>query len=75
MSKNDIYVQFVCLGRGKNVIHLKLLKALYGYVKSELLWYELFTTILQDFGFELNQYYECVAKTLYTKKIHYSMAC
>jgi hypothetical protein len=42
-------------------MYLQLLKALYGCVKSALLWYELFTGTLQKMGFVLNEYDPCVA--------------
>ena len=35
---NDAYVNVVHLERGKKMMYLRLLKALYGYVKSALLW-------------------------------------
>ena len=31
-----------------------ILKAIYGMIKSALLWYDLFYTILSDLGFKLN---------------------
>jgi hypothetical protein len=41
---------------------VELLKALYGCMKSALLWYNLFTTALKNLGFELNPPYNlCVA--------------
>ena len=46
---------------GKKVMYLRLKKALYGCVKSALLWYDLFTGTLQEMGFELNPYDTCVA--------------
>jgi hypothetical protein len=55
------YVQYVCYERGKKVLYLKLLKALYGCVKSALPWYKLFSGELQGMGFELNPYNTCVA--------------
>jgi len=45
------YKKFVTYEHGKKVLYLRLLKALYGYVKSALLWYELFTGTLQGMGF------------------------
>jgi hypothetical protein len=50
------YEQFVTHENGKKVLYLQLLKALYGCVKSALLWYELFTGTLQQLGFVLNEY-------------------
>jgi hypothetical protein len=40
---NDEYRKFVCIEHGKKVLYLKLLKALYGYVQSALLWYTSFS--------------------------------
>jgi hypothetical protein len=55
------YKTFVCYEKGRKVLYLKLLKALYGCVKSSLLWYELFSSKLRGMGFELNQYNTCIA--------------
>ena len=43
------------------VIYVKLVKAIYGCVKSALLWYELFTKSLKSMGFRLNPYDPCTA--------------
>jgi hypothetical protein len=58
------YTKFVCYEHGKKVLCLQLLKALYGCVKSALLWYELFSRTLQGVGFELNPYDTCVANKM-----------
>ena len=42
---------------------LQLKKALYGCIKSALLWYHLFHDTLHDLGFILNPYDPCVANT------------
>jgi hypothetical protein len=65
---NDEYKLYVCYENGKKVLYLKLLKALYGCVKSALLWYELFSGTLQGMGFELNPYDTCVANKLINGK-------
>jgi hypothetical protein len=52
---------FVITENGKKVLYLQLLKALYGCVRSALLWYELFSGTLKEMGFELNPYDPCVA--------------
>ena len=52
----------------KKILYLRLLKALYGCVKSALLWYELFSTTLKDMGFVLNPYDECVANKMVNGK-------
>ena len=61
---NGEYEEFVCIENGKRVLYLRLLKALYGCVKSALLWYELFSSTLKDMGFKLNPYDECVANKI-----------
>jgi len=61
---NPKYAPFVVIKSGKRVLYLRLLKALYGCVKSALLWYELFTETLIGMGFELNPYDPCVANSM-----------
>jgi Reverse transcriptase (RNA-dependent DNA polymerase) len=61
---NDKYSAYVAQEYGKSVLYLQLMKALYGCVRSALLWYELFTSTLQTMGFELNPYDLCVANKI-----------
>jgi hypothetical protein len=65
---SEHYEQFVTYENGKKVLYLQLLKALYGCVKSALLWYELFTGTLQKLGFVLNDYDPCVANMVINEK-------
>jgi hypothetical protein len=65
---NDKYEKFVTIENGKKVLYLRLLKALYGCVRSALLWYELFSSTLQEMGFELNSYDPCVANKVINGK-------
>lgn len=58
------YILFVTMEGDKKVLYLKLLKALYGSVKSALLWYVLFTGTLKGAGFKLNPYTACVANRM-----------
>ena len=68
-SVHEKYKQFVILSNGKKAIYLCLNKALYGCVKSALLWYKLFTKTLKGMGFKLNPYDPCVAnKTINGKQ-------
>ncbi len=53
---NNKYKKIVTSKSGKEVLYVRLAKALYGYVKSALLWYELFTSVLKKYGFVLNPY-------------------
>ena len=43
------------------VLYVRLVKAIYGCVKSALIWYNLFTSTLQEMGFALNPYDPCIA--------------
>jgi hypothetical protein len=52
---------FVDTEHNRQVLYLRLDKALYGCVRSALLWYRLFTDTLAGMGFELNPYDTCVA--------------
>ena len=55
-NANPTYEQFVTNENGRKTLFLQLKKALYGCVKSTLLWYRLFCDTLQDLGFTLNPY-------------------
>ena len=56
--------------KGRRVKHLyvRVLRALYGCIESAMLWYELFSSTLQDMGFKLNPYDKCVANKLINGK-------
>ncbi|CAJ1959903.1 unnamed protein product [Cylindrotheca closterium] len=53
--------EFVTVVKGKKVLYVQLDRALYGCVKSSMLWYELYSETLMDMGFKLNPYDLCVA--------------
>ena len=60
---NEKYKKFVVVEGNSRVLYVKLIKAIYGCVKSALLvWYELFTKSLKGMGFVLNPYDPCNAK-------------
>ncbi len=56
-----IYQQYVMLEKGRSVLYLQLQKALYGMMKSALLFYRKLVSELQEMGFEINPYDPCVA--------------
>ena len=58
---DPIYKEYITVENGKEVLYVQLLKALYGCIKSALLWYMLFTSVLKDMGFVLNPVDPCVA--------------
>ena len=61
---NEKYRPFVVMGHEKKSLYVQLKKALYGCVKSALLWYELFSNTLKEMGFTLNPYDPCVANMM-----------
>ena len=65
---DESYKAFVTYKKGKKVLYLQLLKALYGCLRSALLWYELYSTKLQKMGFALNPYDTCVANKIINGK-------
>ena len=60
---NPSHKRHVVLEGGVKVLYVRLVKALYGCVKSALLWYELFSGTLQKMGFTLNPYDSCIANS------------
>ena len=65
---NPEYRKYIMWERGKKVLYLQLIKALYGCIKSALLWYECFTKCLLNIGFKLNKYDPCVANKMINGK-------
>ena len=65
---NEGYKDYVTVEKGKKVLYLQLLKALYGCLRSALLWYELYSNKLKKMGFELNPYDICVANKMVNGK-------
>ena len=56
------YRDYVIRGKnGRKILLMKLNKALYGCMKSAIIWYETFVTTPKDLGFKLNPYDPCVA--------------
>jgi hypothetical protein len=58
---NPENVKNTTVENGTKVLYVRLIKAIYGCVKSALLWYDLFHGHLKDMGFALNPYDSCVA--------------
>ena len=58
---NPAYKPFVRNEKGKKVLYLRILQALYGCIESALLWYQLYSSTLERMGFKINPYDRCVA--------------
>ena len=65
---NPTHLPFVVVEKGVKTLYVKLIKAIYGCVKSTLLWYEIFHSSLKEMGFILNPYDPCVANCLINRK-------
>ncbi len=59
-----MYRQYVVLEKGRPVLYLRLQKALYGMMKSALLFYRKLVSELKEMGFEINPYDPCVANKM-----------
>ena len=61
---NPSHTKHVVLAEGKTkVLNVRLVKALYGCVKSALLRYKMCSGTLKGIGFELNPYNLCIANS------------
>ncbi len=56
-----LYRKYVVIKKGHSVLYLRLQKALYGMMKSALLFYRKLFAELRNMGFEINPYNPCVA--------------
>ena len=43
---------------------MKVVRAIYGYIQSALMCYDLYTNKLKDMGFEINPYDKCIANKM-----------
>jgi hypothetical protein len=59
-----LYRQYIVLEKGRSILHLQLKKALYGMMKSALLFNKKLVAKLQDMGFEINPYNPCIANKM-----------
>jgi hypothetical protein len=59
-----MYRQYVVLEKGRSVLYLQLQKAMYGMMKSALLFYRKLVSELKKMGFDINPYDPCVANKI-----------
>ena len=64
----EVYKKFVILENGKKVLHVQVLKALYGMLVAALLWYKRLRDDLEEIGFVFNPYDPCVANRMIRDK-------
>ena len=66
----ELYSQFVVMENKKVVLYVELLKALYGCLRSALLFYRKLLNDLQEQGYTLNPYDPCVVNKIIDNNIH-----
>ncbi len=59
-----LYRKYLVDKKGKKVPYLRLQKALYGIMKSALLFYQKLVLELKSMGFVFNQYDPCIANKI-----------
>ena len=66
MAKTDpkLYRKYLTDEKGKKVLYVRLQKALYGMMKSALLFYRKLISELKGMGFEVNPYDPCVVNKM-----------
>jgi hypothetical protein len=66
MAKMDpkLYRKYLVNKKGKKVLYLHLQKALYGVMKSALLFYQKLVSELKSMGFGVNPYDPCIANKI-----------
>ena len=65
---NPKYNQHVRFKDGSKTLYLRILKEIYGIIESDLMWYELYMSVLNYMGFQLNPYRMCVENKDINKK-------
>ena len=49
---NTQYKQHIRFKDGRKIFYLRILRAIYGVIKPDTLWYELYVSILKDMGIQ-----------------------
>ena len=60
----EIYEEYVVYEKGKKVLYVQLLKALYGMMKASVLYYKKFRKDIEEIGYEVNPYDICIANKM-----------
>ena len=65
---NPELVEDIRMENGEKLLYLRIVKALYGWIESSLLWYNLFLDKLTKLCFKVNTYNRCVASKMVNGK-------
>ena len=58
---NFKYKQHVRFKGGRKTFFLRIIKEISWMIKSSILWYKLYVSVLKEMGFQINPYDMCVA--------------
>ena len=61
---SNMYGPHVVYERGRKVVYVQVLKAIYGMLTASLLWYKKFRKDLEAIGFKFNDYDACIANRI-----------
>ena len=61
---NPEYKQHVRYEKIKKVLYILAIREIYGCIESQLLWYEILSTIIEWIGFYINPYDRCVENNI-----------
>ena len=64
------YGPYVVYEKGRKVLYVQVLRAIYGMLQASLLWYKEFRKDLEEEGFKFNPYDPCVANRRVRKSQH-----
>eukprot|EP00957_Ditylum_brightwellii_P176255 13420589-Ditylum_brightwellii.AAC.1 len=67
---SGVYEEHIVTERGKKVLYVKMLKALYGMLVSSLLWYKKFCKDLKSIEFKVDPYDVCIANRIVKRAQH-----
>ena len=65
----ELYTPYITYERGKMVLYVELLKALYGTLRASRLFWEKLSAKLQEWGFQPNPYDSCVVNKMINGKV------
>ena len=63
-----LYGPYVVMEKGRKVLYVIVLRAIYGMLEAALLWYKKFKKELEEVGFKFNPYDPCVANRVVKKQ-------
>ena len=65
---NPEYIPYVRYENGKTVLYVNIIRDIYGCIESSLLWYKIYSKMLEGIGFVINPYDQCVANKIMNGK-------